>query len=236
MLAGSLANGLPKDSNRAFLFAVVLSTIALIPTFNWKNHEPTIKAAQDQSNTWAAAKSMLSRKEISLAIFISLAVSTTIDLLVIFLPLLGKERLIEPSVIGLIISLRAVGSMGSRLLLGRVSASVSDRSLLLSTNGITMLACIGMVYFQNPIILALLVFVAGFMSGFGQPLTMALISKRTKADERALAVSARLTGNRLGQFLLPIFAGLLATGAGVGAVFWAMAGLLGLGLFASRSE
>ena len=93
-----------------------------------------------------------------------------------------------------------------------------------------------MVYFQNPIILALLVFVAGFMSGFGQPLTMALISKRTKADERALAVSARLTGNRLGQFLLPIFAGLLATGAGVGAVFWAMAGLLGLGLFASRSE
>lgn len=236
LLAGSLANGLPKDSNRAFLFAVVLSTIALIPTFNWKNHEPTIKAAQDQSNTWAAAKSMLSRKEISLAIFISLAVSTTIDLLVIFLPLLGKERLIEPSVIGLIISLRAVGSMGSRLLLGRVSASVSDRSLLLSTNGITMLACIGMVYFQNPIILALLVFVAGFMSGFGQPLTMALISKRTKADERALAVSARLTGNRLGQFLLPIFAGLLATGAGVGAVFWAMAGLLGLGLFASRSE
>ena len=93
-----------------------------------------------------------------------------------------------------------------------------------------------MIYFQSPNILALLVFVAGFMSGFGQPLTMSLISKATDEKDRALAVSARLTGNRLGQFLLPILAGLLASGAGAGAVFWAMAGLLGLGLMAARSD
>ena len=93
-----------------------------------------------------------------------------------------------------------------------------------------------MVYFQSPQVLALLVFIAGFMSGFGQPITMSLISKATDEKDRALAVSARLTGNRLGQFLLPILAGLLATGAGVGAVFWAMAGLLSLGLLAARSD
>lgn len=236
LLAGSMANGLPERSNNAFYFAILLATLALIPTYGWRNSEPTVKAAEELSNTWIAAKSMLARKEISLAVFISLAISSTLDLLVIFLPLLGTERAIEPSVIGLIISLRAIGSMGSRLLLGKVSQKVKDRSLLISTTALTMAACIGMVYTAQPFLLGALVFIAGFASGFGQPLTMSLISLRTKADERALAVSARLTGNRLGQFLLPMLAGLLANGAGVGAVFWSMAALLGVSLAASAAN
>ena len=236
ILAGSLANGMPKDSNRAFIFAILLSTIALIPTFTWRDSAPTVKAAEAQSNTWAAAKSMLARREISLAVFISMAISSTLDLLVIFLPLLGKERAIDPAVIGLIISLRAVGSMGSRLILGKVSKHISDRKLLLSSTTFSMLACIGMVYTSNSFYLGALVFIAGFASGFGQPLTMALISLRTEADERALAVSARLTGNRLGQFVLPVIAGLIANGAGVGAVFWSMAVLLGVSLLASAEK
>ena len=236
LLAGSLANGLPSQSNKAFIFAVLLSSLALIPTFKWRKNQPILEITSEQSSTWASAKNMLSRKEISLSIFISLAVATTIDLLVIFLPLLGKERMIAPSFIGLIISLRAIGSMGSRLLLGKVSKYIKDKTLIMSTISITALACVGMVYFQSPQVLALLVFIAGFMSGFGQPITMSLISKATDEKDRALAVSARLTGNRLGQFFLPILAGLLATGAGVGAVFWAMAGLLSLGLLAARSD
>lgn len=236
LLAGSLANGMPRESNNAFYFAIALATFALIPTFSWRNSLPTVAAAKEQSNTWAAAKSMLSRREISSAVFISLAVSSTLDLIVIFLPLLGTERAIDPAVIGLIISLRAVGSMGSRLILGKVSEHISDRKLLVSSTAVSMIACIGMVYTSNPIVLGALVFIAGFASGFGQPLTMALISLRTEADERALAVSARLSGNRLGQFILPIAAGLLANGQGVGAVFWSMAALLGASLVASATN
>ncbi|MEY4412112.1 MAG: hypothetical protein RL560_371, partial [Actinomycetota bacterium] len=123
--------------------------------------------------------------------------------------------------------LRAVGSMGSRLILGKVSKHISDRKLLFSSTTFSMLACIGMVYTSNSILLGALVFIAGFSSGFGQPLTMALISLRTEADERALAVSARLTGNRLGQFLIPAGAGLLAAGSGTKAVFVGLATLIG---------
>jgi hypothetical protein len=41
-----------------------------------------------------------------------------------------------------------------------------------------------------------------------------------------MAVSARLTGNRIGQFIVPAVAGLLAASAGVSAVFIGMAVLL----------
>mgnify|MGYP006269285293 FL=1 len=236
LLAGSLANGMPKNSSNAFIFAILLSTLALFPTFSWRNNSPTVAAAEEQSNTWAAAKSMLARREISLAVFISLAISTTGDLLVIFLPLLGTERNIDPALIGLILSLRALGSMLSRFSLGFVSKRISDRDLLLSTTTIAAAALALMVYTNSPILLGALVFVSGVMLGFGQPLTMAVISHRTKADERALAISARLTGNRLGQFVLPIIAGLLTSAAGAGAAFWSMAALLSLGFLAARSE
>ena len=236
LLAGSLANGMPKNSSNAFIFAIALSTLALFPTFSWRKALPTVAAAEEQSNTWAAAKSMLSRREISLAVFISLAISTTGDLLVIFLPLLGTERNIDPALIGLILSLRALGSMISRFSLGFVSKRISDRNLLLSTTTIAAAALAVMVYTNSPTLLGALVFISGVMLGFGQPLTMAVISHRTKADERALAISARLTGNRLGQFVLPIIAGLLTSAAGAGAAFWAMAALLGFGFLAARSE
>lgn len=236
LLAGSLANGMPKHSSNAFIFAIVLSAIALIPTFGWRTAAPTVIASEEQSNTWAAAKSMLSRKEISSAVFISLAISTTGDLLVIFLPLLGTERKIDPALIGLILSLRALGSMISRYSLGFVSKRIDDRKLLLITTTVAAAALALMVYTSSPLILGSLVFLSGLMLGFGQPLTMAIVSHRTKPDERALAISARLTGNRLGQFVLPIIAGLLTSAAGAGAAFWSMAGLLSLGFLAARSE
>jgi MFS family permease len=236
LLAGSLANGLPKDSSNAFIFAIALSTLALIPTFAWRKSAPSVQASESQSNTWAAAKSMLSRKEISLAVFISLAISTTGDLLVIFLPLLGTEREIDPALIGLILSLRALGSMISRFSLGYVSKRINDRNLLLATTTVAAIALAFMVYTSNPLILGALVFISGLMLGFGQPLTMAIVSHRTKPDERALAISARLTGNRLGQFLLPIIAGLLTSAGGAGAAFWSMAGLLSLGFLAASSD
>ena len=235
-VAGSLANGLPAHSNNAFIFAILLSSIALLPTFTWRNSGASVLSTNDQSNTWSAAKSMLSRKEISIAIFISLAISTTGDLLVIFLPLLGTEKGIDPAIIGAILSLRAFGSMISRFSLGLVSKRINDRKLLLLTTTIAAISLALVVFSNNPFMLAGLVFVSGLMLGFGQPLTMAIVSHRTNPDERALAISARLTGNRLGQFILPMISGLLTSALGAGAAFWSMAVLLGLGYLAARSN
>lgn len=235
-VAGSLANGMPAHSSNAFIFAILLSSLALVPTFNWRKSSSSISPSNDQSNTWSAAKSMLARKEISLAIFISLAISTTGDLLVIFLPLLGTEKGIDPAIIGVILSLRALGSMISRFSLGAVSKRIDDRKLLLSTTTIAAISLALMVFSRNPYLLGALVFISGLMLGFGQPLTMAIVSHRTNQGERALAISARLTGNRLGQFLLPIISGLLTSALGAGAAFWCMASLLALGYLAARSN
>jgi uncharacterized membrane protein len=63
---------------------------------------------------------------------------------------------------------------------------------------------------------------------------MSLVSQKTESSERALAVSARLMGNRFGQFLVPAAAGSIAAASGAGAVFIALAVLLGTSIFSVK--
>jgi MFS family permease len=97
---------------------------------------------------------------------------------------------------------------------------------LVGSNVISVIACAAMAFAPNPLTLGIIVAIAGFSLGVGQPLTMSAVSQLTVPQERALAVSARLTGNRLGQFIVPAGAGVLAAGSGTGAVFIALSLLL----------
>ena len=117
--------------------------------------------------------------------------------------------------------------MLSRLFLGRLSERFTTYQLLLWSTLISVLACTAMAFAKTPLSLAAVVFVAGFSLGIGQPLTMSLVSQKTQADERAIAVSARLMGNRIGQFMVPAAAGVIAAASGAGAVFIGLAILLG---------
>ena len=82
--------------------------------------------------------------------------------------------------------------------------------------------------------LYLLVGVIGLGLGAGQPLTMSWLAEATPPGLRGRAMSLRLTGNRLGQVLVPSVAGLLAAGAGAAGVLWlTAAALAGVGV-ASR--
>ncbi|MDF5752471.1 hypothetical protein [Spongiactinospora sp. TRM90649] len=49
--------------------------------------------------------------------------------------------------------------------------------------------------------------VMGFVLGLGQPLTLSWVAGRARPGERGTALALRLTGNRLGQVVLPAAAG-----------------------------
>lgn len=222
LVAGS-TGVMPKSTSAAFALALALAAIAMVPVISWRNEPPTVRGRKEESGALRAAGNLLKKPGMFAAIFTSLAISSTGDILVVFLPLYGNENQFSALSIGIIISIRAATSMASRYFLGRLSARFTPRQLLISSNSISIIALIAMAFAPNPWILGAVVFVAGFTLGVGQPLTMTLISQLTVPDERALAVSTRLTGNRLGQFLIPAAAGLVAASAGTSAVFIALA-------------
>ncbi|MCX6443760.1 MAG: MFS transporter [Actinobacteria bacterium] len=233
VVAGS--NGaLPKSTSHAFMLAVLLTILAIFPVIRWRNERPTIEGKQDLEGTFKAAIKLAKRPGIMAAIYISLAISSVADVLVVFLPLFGTENNFSPYAIGAILAIRAGTTMLSRLFLGRLSDRFSTFQLLWWSTVISVVCCCAMAFAHTPLTLGAVVFIAGFSLGVGQPLTMSLVSQKTESSERAMAVSARLMGNRFGQFLVPAAAGTLAAASGAGAVFIGLAILLGTSIFSVK--
>jgi MFS family permease len=235
IVAGSNGN-LPKSTSNAFLLGVVLTILALFPVIRWRNERPTVVAQQSSEGTYKTAINLVKRPGILAAIYISLAISSVADVLVVFLPLFGTENNFSPYAVGAILAIRAGTTMLSRFFLGRLSDRFTTFQLLWWSTAISVISCAAMAFARTPLTLGLIVFVAGFSLGIGQPLTMSLVSQKTESNERALAVSARLMGNRIGQFLVPAAAGIAAAASGVGAVFIGLAVLLGSSLFSVKKE
>ncbi|MCX4469830.1 MFS transporter [Micromonospora sp. NBC_01655] len=168
------------------------------------------------------------------ALTVSCVVLAAVDITLVYLPALGAERGIAAGSIGVLLGLRAVASMASRLLLGRLVAAVGRRRLLIGT---VALAAGGLALLLPPLpfwALAVVVTVSGLGLGAGQPLTMSFLAESAPPGLRGRAMSLRLTGNRLGQVLIPSVAGALAAGAGAaGVLACTAAGLAGAAVAAT---
>ncbi|WP_207783942.1 MFS transporter, partial [Micromonospora globispora] len=144
------------------------------------------------------------------ALTVSCVVLAAVDITLVYLPALGTERGIAAGSIGVLLGLRAVASMASRLLLGRLVAGFGRRALLISTVALSA-AGLGLLLPPLPFwAMAVVVTVAGLGLGAGQPLTMSFLAESAPPGLRGRAMSLRLTGNRLGQVLIPSAAGVLA--------------------------
>jgi MFS family permease len=182
-------------------------------------------------------RTLLRRPGLARALIVSCVVLAAVDITLVYLPALGTERGIASGTVGALLTLRAVASMLSRLFLGRLSHRLGRRRLLL---GSVALSAAGMALAVVPMpvwALAVVVAAIGLGLGAGQPLTMSWLAESTPPGLRGRAMSLRLTGNRVGQVLVPSAAGLLAAGTGAGGVLaLTAAGLVAAGLAARRLE
>jgi len=229
MLGGIIAGSsgvLPKSSTSAFVFAAILAFLAMVPFFLFKS----VKEVKSQEERDAAgairARDVIKRPGIKPAIWTSLAVASTNDVLVVILPLVGTQLGINPVVIGAILSIRSAAAMISRFSLGRLTSKFGSARVMNFSMFISAVFLFASAYATTEITLAVVMAIVGFLLGIGQPLTMSIVSKKSPIEERAMAISIRLFGNRLGQFLVPLGAGALAAPFGGGAVFVGLAVLI----------
>lgn len=233
-LIGAAVSGshgiLPKSTGSAFYASAIIAAIGLIPLVVSMPMRPTFDVTAKNSRESASLRRLLSNPGMMVAMYASLAVSSTVDVLVVFLPVFGKEKGFSSGAIGIILATRAAASMLSRVNLGKLTAWVGYFRLLIGSIVISSIACIVAIFSATPILLGIIIFIAGFSLGVGQPMTMAWVSRISRDDERSFAISIRLAGNRFGQFLLPAVAGLISGLFGAGAVFVALALLMSTSL------
>jgi MFS family permease len=219
------------DTGTIFLVATVLGVVLVLSTLVVPVPPPQSREAR------AAAGGMgtlLRLPGLPRALLVSSVVLAAIDITLVYLPALGAERGLPAALVGALLTLRAAASMTSRFFLGRLVRLVGRRRLLLTSVALSAVTMAAVAVPAPGWVLGLLVVLMGLGLGLGQPMTMTWIAELTPRGLRGRAMSLRLTGNRLGQSLLPTTVGLVAAGAGAAGVLVTTAVALALTGAAAR--
>lgn len=209
------------NANAAFLFALLLFALAGLSVSKLSTKKEN-QPVSGKTYSKVTAKAVLSVPTFKSAIFVASATTSVVDVVLIFLPLFGRELGISVADIGVLLAIRSVASMGVRAILGQITALLGLRRILVWGALITLISMVALALAQDFWTIAIIMLISGFAMGIGQPATMAWVSRISSAESRGLAIAIRLTANRFGQVAMPAVAGLIA-GGGLAAVFYVLA-------------
>ncbi|MDC0768869.1 MFS transporter [Streptomyces sp. HD] len=224
--AGALIGGRDMAGTSALALLVAGAGGAVALTSLWHIESRTTAKSRAEQGDRVPVGRILRARGVPAGIFISLAVLSATDILTAYLPVVGEDRGIAPSAIGLLLSLRAAATIACRLVLTPLLRLLGRTLLLTVTCLLAALLCAGVALPVPVWALAVMLAVLGFCLGVGQPLSMTTVVQAAPEGARSTALALRLTGNRLGQVAAPASAGLVAGIAGVAAPFVMLAGLL----------
>ncbi|MBT2586758.1 MFS transporter [Arthrobacter sp. ISL-95] len=214
------------NTQAIFLLATVMSLVLFLTTF-------VISSRVSQGRRTAkggpkgSAVALLRTPGVVRALATSATVLAVVDLTVVYLPALGAERGLTAATVGLMLTVRALFSMVSRLGLGSMSRKLGRMKLLVLSLAISTVA-LGVAAIPMPEWLLFIVMAfLGLGLGIGQPLTMSWLSAQAPEGQRGRALALRLAGNRVGQVILPSAIGVVAVGLGAAGVFLASAVAVG---------
>ncbi|NUS35854.1 MAG: MFS transporter [Pseudarthrobacter sp.] len=228
-LAISLVGGasVRPDTQAIFLLSVVMGLVLFATTFLVSPHISGGKKKAVAAAGKGSAVSLLKAPGVARALATSATVLAVVDLTVVYLPALGADRGLTAATVGAMLTVRAVFSMVSRLLLGRVSRKIGRMRLLVVSLVLSTVALAVAAVPMPAWLLFGVMAVLGLGLGIGQPLTMSWLSAQAPAGQRGRALALRLAGNRVGQVVLPSAIGGVAAGLGAGGVFLASAAVVG---------
>ncbi|MFK0009147.1 MFS transporter [Paenarthrobacter sp. NPDC090520] len=229
-LAISLVGGasVRPDTQAIFILAVAMGLVLFCTTYLVSSQVSSgRRTSRSAEAPRGSAFSLLRAPGVARALATSATVLAVVDLTVVYLPALGAERGITAATVGLMLTVRAVFSMVSRLGLGRVSRTLGRLKLLILSLAVsTVSLAVAAIPMPEWLLFVVMAFL-GLGLGIGQPLTMSWLSAQAPPGQRGRALALRLAGNRVGQVILPSAIGVVAVGLGAAGVFLASAVAVG---------
>lgn len=132
-----------------------------------------------------------------------------------FLPVYLEELAFSATLIGALVSLRALAAMLIRPIMPQVIQAMGGRSrtMIASVAAVAM----GLMFTGTTgslVLLAVLAILVGLGSGISQPLSMVILAEHVSSGQRSSALGMRLMGNRGAQVMAPLVLGVMAEVAG----------------------
>ncbi|WP_432170619.1 MFS transporter [Streptomyces sp. 1222.5] len=224
--AGALIGASDMAGSSALALVVAGAGAAVAFTSLWRIEDRTALGCPSPRGGRVPVGGILRARGVPAGMLVSLSVLSATDILTAYLPVVGEHRGITPSVVGVLLSLRAGATIACRLVLTPLLRLLGRPALLTMTCLLAAVLCAGIAVPMAVWALGLTLTVLGFCLGVGQPLSMTTVVQAAPDGARSTALALRLTGNRLGQVAAPAAAGLVAGVAGVAAPFVMLGALL----------
>lgn len=210
----------------ALLGASGMALIATVVVLGIRNEARAAAARRHADAPRGSVLTTLRARGMIPALLAGIIALTAVDLLVAYLPAYGEERRIAPSTIGFGLAVLALAQMVSRLGLGRLLDRFSHAAIVIASVAIAG-AVIPLLILPlgEPALIGIMA-IAGLGLGLAQPLTLVWVAIATPAANRGLAMGVRMSGNRLGQLIVPVGVGATAGQFGVSAIFLTVAAML----------
>ncbi|GGD31652.1 MFS transporter [Microbacterium faecale] len=215
------------DTTLLFVVGVCCAVVALVLAIAMRSPgrvDRSIGHVSSRPSIWEALRApSRARGRLLIALVVSIAILAAVDLLTVYLPAWGVEVGISATMVGVLLSVRSIATMLSRLGLGAMVRVFGRSTLIIASTLIAGIAVLLLGFTTNVLVAGMVLVVAGVALGIGQPLTMATVSLLAPPGTVGLWLSIRLTGNSLGLVLIPPAVGLVSGALGVVGVFGILA-------------
>jgi MFS family permease len=228
-LVASMAEGSPRQVffvSGVLLIAAVATGVSL-HVWPPKDNQRSERDTERGDRILRAVGKVLGMRSMPQAMLASVTVLVTIDLLVAYLPAYGEAQGISVATVGLLLSVRAAASALSRLVMVAMINAFGRRRVFVLSLAMPAVALLLIPVLPQIGALYVLMAVAGFGLGLGQPMSVSWVATAAPVEFRGIALGVRLTGNRLGQVVLPAALGAVGGATSVTAIFVALGAMLG---------
>jgi MFS family permease len=189
--------------------------------------------APDAGASLVAVGTLIRTPGMLAVIVASVVTITSLDLLVVYLPLIGAERHVNAGDVGMLLTIRAVAALVARAFFARLVMLVGRQQLTFVSIAIAAGAFV-LLALPPLALMYLAIILAGLGLGISSTTTLSGIVDLAPEEARGTALSLRITGNRVGQVLVPFLASLIAAVTGTAGILLVIAATLAASGTAAR--
>jgi predicted MFS family arabinose efflux permease len=213
-------------------FRLAFGALALLPGLAWLLVRSTRELAPvvvDSSAGTQRAWDLLLEPQMRRLLLVNWLMSSCWDVHTFVVPVLGHERGLSASAIGMILGGFALAATGIRVALPWLAANLQERLVIT----VAMLATAGFFalypFMHTAIGMGLCSAALGISLGSVQPMIMSTLHQITPEARHGEALGLRLMLINASSVTMPMLFGAAGAVAGVGVVFWTVGAAVGLG-------
>ena len=144
-------------------------------------------------------------------------------------PILGHERGLGASTIGVLLGAFAVAAALVRVALPRLTANVAEWRVIYFATLVAAFALVAYPLMPGPWTMGVCSVILGLALGAVQPMVLVLLHRVAPGPRQGEAMALRMMTMNFSSFLLPMLFGSIGAVTGVAGLFWLVAGVVAIG-------